>query len=183
MTYDLNAVKTEPELIIDDADFMYPNHNNLSASDNRIQEIKFEHKDPHIKPHKQFKCGICDKCFDKKVAKNRHHLLVHTLERPFSCDICKGTFVDKSCVRNHMQQHIQHYCPICNEPFRHAFNIKRHMLVHNGLRPYNCSMCDKTYKHSSHLKRHLKQHEENMESQGDKKTSGRKKSKKFEKSS
>lgn len=169
MSYD-TTIKTEPELIIDDTDSAYLNYQTLSASADSCKEIKSEHKDFQIKPHKQFKCDICHKCFDQKAAKNRHHLLVHTLVRPFSCDICNSTFVDKSCVRNHMQQHIQHYCPICNEPFRHAFNIKRHMLVHNGLRPYNCSLCDKTYKHSSHLKRHLKHHEANAEgkSQGSK---------------
>lgn len=166
MSYEQTAIKVEPELIIDDTSSSYSQFNEsfptLSASDDCLKKIKGEQesfKVKQIKSQKEFICDICSRCFEKKAAKERHYLIIHTTERPFSCDICKNSFVDKSCVRNHMQQHIQHYCPICNEPFRHAFNIKRHMLVHNGLRPYVCSLCEKTYKHSSHLKRHLKHHE------------------------
>lgn len=185
MSHEPTFIKIEPELIIDDTASTYSDINEnvsiLPASDDCLTKIKREQDEQKNleenykrKPCKQFKCDTCDKCFDQKAAKNRHHLLVHTSVRPFSCDICKSSFVDKSCVRNHMQQHIQYYCPICGEPFRHAFNIKRHMLVHNGLRPYVCSLCEKTYKHSSHLKRHLKHHENNGSEQ-DKKTPKRKK--------
>lgn len=111
-------------------------------------------------------CEQCGTTFKFKSQIKRHILQVHTLVKPFQCDICKQTFVDKYYTRIHMQTHSgikPYHCRICNKQFCHAFNIKKHMLVHSGLRPYKCLQCDKTYKHSSHLKRHMDHHNDGLD--------------------
>src|ERR1700761_6624020 len=103
MSYEQTVIKLEPELIIDDTSSSYSHFNKsfptLSASDDHLKKIKSEqenYKVKQIKSHKEFKCESCDKCFEKKAAKDRHYLIIHTSERPFSCDICKNSFVNKS---------------------------------------------------------------------------------------
>lgn len=132
-----------------------------SADDNLLNNIKCEPK--LVINDEKPTCDECGTTFKYKSQIIRHFIQVHTLVKPFKCDICQETFVDKYYIRNHMQRHSgikPYHCKICKKKFCHAFNIKKHMLVHTGLRPYKCTKCDRTYKHSSHLKRHLDHHED-----------------------
>ncbi|XP_005100107.1 zinc finger and BTB domain-containing protein 11 [Aplysia californica] len=45
-------------------------------------------------------------------------------------------------------------CQICSRTFARAANLKLHMRVHTGERPYTCDTCGKTFARSDHLKNH-----------------------------
>ncbi|NXG40585.1 ZBT7A protein, partial [Psilopogon haemacephalus] len=47
-------------------------------------------------------------------------------------------------------------CQQCGAAFAHNYDLKNHMRVHTGLRPYQCESCFKTFVRSDHLHRHLK---------------------------
>ncbi|KAL9128550.1 MAG: hypothetical protein Q9217_002783 [Psora testacea] len=46
-------------------------------------------------------------------------------------------------------------CPHCSKPYLHAKHLKRHMLRHTGVRPYECALCHDTFSRSDILKRHF----------------------------
>ena len=48
-------------------------------------------------------------------------------------------------------------CQICGKV---TLNLKRHLKIHNELKPFKCEYCEKEFKRTDHLTRHLKIHDE-----------------------
>ena len=48
----------------------------------------------------------------------------------------------------------QYGCPICGRVLGNAANLKRHLLMHTGSKPYQCSFCNQRFRQKAHLKRH-----------------------------
>ena len=51
-----------------------------------------------------------------------------------------------------------HYCNQCSYSSKRSFNLKCHMLVHNGEKPFVCLQCDLSFKRAKHLKSLAKNH-------------------------
>ncbi|KAF8537929.1 hypothetical protein BDD12DRAFT_688740, partial [Trichophaea hybrida] len=45
-------------------------------------------------------------------------------------------------------------CGECSKTYLHAKHLKRHMLRHTGIRPYECGLCGDNFSRSDILKRH-----------------------------
>uniref|UniRef100_A0A3Q3FQ76 C2H2-type domain-containing protein n=1 Tax=Labrus bergylta TaxID=56723 RepID=A0A3Q3FQ76_9LABR len=45
-------------------------------------------------------------------------------------------------------------CPECGKAFRINSELKKHMMVHTGERPYSCPMCGKKFTKGYNLKKH-----------------------------
>ena len=68
---------------------------------------------------------MCDKAFSH-LSSLQTHVLIHTGEKPFKCDVCDKEFIQSS-------------------------NLRSHVLIHTGVKHYQCNICDKTFRLPHHL--------------------------------
>ncbi|XP_053919812.1 zinc finger protein 845-like [Cuculus canorus] len=109
----------------------------------------------HLKRHRithfnmeHLKCGNCDYYTDKWLSMKRH-LASHVGEA--------SSFV--RCL--HTEQHLPvktYTCEECGYSTTYNGNLKAHMRIHTGEKPFKCGQCAVTFRTSSHLKRHLQTH-------------------------
>ncbi|CAH1783896.1 unnamed protein product [Owenia fusiformis] len=50
------------------------------------------------------------------------------------------------------------HCDFCGKRFTNSANLKNHIRVHSGERPYSCNICQKTFAQSATLKTHARTH-------------------------
>lgn len=84
------------------------------------------------------------------------------LFRPFlRCVECNKSFPHPSNLKAHMQIHTGERpfcCPLCGRSFTKLSNLKAHRRVHTGERPYCCLACGKRFTQKCNLKRHQRIH-------------------------
>ncbi|KFB35766.1 hypothetical protein ZHAS_00002670 [Anopheles sinensis] len=52
----------------------------------------------------------------------------------------------------------QHECHVCHQSFPDTANLRQHMLLHAGEKPYKCDICSKSFFNASTLKTHQRIH-------------------------
>ncbi|KAH9635366.1 hypothetical protein HF086_000216 [Spodoptera exigua] len=139
--------------------------------------FKYSIKDHMINSHlgiKQHICDICGNCFKtKKYLKaftNSNaltmHMVTHSDERPFSCDICGASYKYKSHAKVHMLRHsgfLPHKCSQCTKAFATTTQLKVHSSVHTGVRRHACiaQNCVKTFHSKKLMFAHLQSRHKN----------------------
>ena len=51
---------------------------------------------------------------------------------------------------------IPHPCELCGKVFRDERDLKRHMMIHTGEKPFGCNDCSSRFRQKAHLQRHVK---------------------------
>lgn len=49
-------------------------------------------------------------------------------------------------------------CQQCDKQFRWSSDLSKHLMAHQGIKPYRCSWCGKSFSHNTNLHTHLRIH-------------------------
>uniref|UniRef100_A0A671Y101 Zinc finger protein 865 n=1 Tax=Sparus aurata TaxID=8175 RepID=A0A671Y101_SPAAU len=111
----------------------------------------------HLYKHTGKEPYLCETCGKgwPTAAQLKCHMVHHQEERPFKCEDCGLCYKRQSNMISHRRAvHIRLrplLCEVCNKGFRLNKDLKQHMRVHTGERPFTCTRCGKKFKRKVHL--------------------------------
>ncbi|XP_048002055.1 zinc finger protein 493-like isoform X1 [Leguminivora glycinivorella] len=85
------------------------------------------------------------------------HTGIHSVIKPYSCDVCSEGFVTMYGLKRHTLVHaaIKPYsCKVCKKGFIGKSALNVHALRHCDMRPYSCDVCKKRFRTKIYLKQH-----------------------------
>ncbi|XP_046408391.1 zinc finger protein 883-like isoform X2 [Ischnura elegans] len=86
-----------------------------------------------------------------------------SVSRVFPCTFCEKTFLRTDQLKKHLMVHggiKPHACTLCSRRFTEKGNLSKHMKTHAYEKPYPCKYCEKAYTQKKNLERHLLTHQD-----------------------
>ena len=92
------------------------------------------------------------------------HEMIHSGNKPYDCEHCPKTFVEKQHLTYHVRIHTgekPYSCRTCRKAFTQYGTLRKHLRIHNKNKPNKCKFCDKAFYERRQLTNHLLTHFEN----------------------
>jgi KRAB domain-containing zinc finger protein len=102
-----------------------------------------------------FKCTLCDYSSKGHQLLKRHQSVKHEGVK-YNCDQCAYSVTSRRPLKRHMSEgvHKVQACGQCNELFDDPERLVRHLLKHEGKKPFPCDQCESSYTTLSALQKH-----------------------------
>ncbi|XP_064075966.1 zinc finger protein 62 homolog isoform X6 [Vanessa tameamea] len=107
----------------------------------------------------KIKCPYCPKIFPQESIMSRHMRRVHLREKNVECQICGDKFFGPYDVKLHMLKHNgdkKFVCSVCGKKFSKKSNLNSHYVIHSGQKKFTCTVCNKEFAHRPNLKIHFR---------------------------
>ncbi|XP_039745965.1 zinc finger and SCAN domain-containing protein 2-like isoform X1 [Pararge aegeria] len=107
----------------------------------------------------EFLCNLCGKGFETCEILAGHMILHSTTGFFVTCPFC-----DQDVKRNTLTQHIKYthnskpQCNLCKKTFANQNNLKRHMMIHSGIKDFECDICQKRFHQKITMQTHRLTH-------------------------
>ncbi|XP_018424645.1 PREDICTED: zinc finger protein 271-like [Nanorana parkeri] len=130
-----------------------------------------------------YSCSVCRKSFSRICYMKRHqekHTNKELLRRPekrriatptneneelaeeYQCSYCSHWFLTKQELEDHRSAHLKlgpagqklYECAQCKKSFNNSSNLRKHAVIHTGLKPFTCNLCNQSFRQATHLQRH-----------------------------
>ncbi|XP_074657185.1 uncharacterized protein LOC141910349 [Tubulanus polymorphus] len=108
---------------------------------------------------KPFECMVCKKRFQRKDHLRVHIRTRHGFELPQGYPVPTTTWAQpQSCMFGSQTSSgsVVQYCSQCGKYFKNAYNLKRHLLIHSGVKPFECMVCQKRFARKDKLRCHVR---------------------------
>ncbi|XP_046660103.1 protein odd-skipped [Homalodisca vitripennis] len=105
-------------------------------------------------------CPECHMAYPDKGLLEQH-LLGHTMERRFFCDICGAGLKRKDHLTRHKLSHNPDrpfVCTVCMKAFKRKEQLTLHFVIHSGEKRHICPECGKGFYRKDHLRKHTRSH-------------------------
>ena len=122
------------------------------------QELTDEHVVTEASPSSQVATASPYVTFDKQRFPGIEKLTLSNA-KDIPCKRCGKTMENVQQYENHnMVSHGHFTCMICLSTFTSRNNMKRHIRLHTGVKPYVCHKCPESFSRNDDFKRHLLRH-------------------------
>ncbi|CAH0403046.1 unnamed protein product [Chilo suppressalis] len=105
-------------------------------------------------------CNLCGKGFETAEILAGHSILHNVTGLLVACPFCNQVFRRNTLTQHikHVHNHIKPRCDVCAKTFANPNNLKRHMMIHSGIREFECDLCFKRFHQKITMQTHRLTH-------------------------
>ncbi|KAF9812348.1 hypothetical protein SFRURICE_005459 [Spodoptera frugiperda] len=107
----------------------------------------------------KIKCPYCPKVYPQESIMSRHMRRVHLREKNVECEVCGDKFFGPYDVKLHMVKHNgekRFVCSVCGKKFSKRSNLNSHAVLHTREKDHICMVCNKAFAHQTNLRMHIR---------------------------